>query len=130
LKSQFESGWTDPNAAALIPLTADHVKESLCAVTIIIFPFCALETQKQWMNKYMTKPYNLSAKMMWTALSGINNYLPSFPDGDANSKFTDAERVDDFSLPAARFLWRKAMDLKGYVWPLNMTRQLWLTSAR
>jgi hypothetical protein len=66
------------------------------------------------MNKYMKKPYDLSAKMMSTALSRINNYLPSFPDGDANSKFTDAELVGllDFSLPAS---WRKAMDLKGYV---------------
>jgi hypothetical protein len=66
------------------------------------------------MNKYMKKPFNLSAKMMSTALSRINNYPLSFPDGDANSKFTDAELVGllDFSLPAS---WRKAMDLKGYV---------------
>jgi hypothetical protein len=62
----------------------------------------------------MKKPFDLSAKMMSTALSRINNYLPSFPDGDASSKFTDAELVGllDFSLPAS---WRKAMDLKGYV---------------
>jgi hypothetical protein len=93
---------------------ADHVEESLCAVTTIVFNFCALEKQKQWMNKYMKKPYNLSAKMMSTALSRINNYLLSFPDGDANSKFTDEELVAllDFSLPASL---RKAMDLKGYV---------------
>jgi hypothetical protein len=95
-------------------LTADHVKESLRAVTTIVFPFCALETQKQWMNKYMKKPFDLPAKMMSTALSRINNYLPSFPDGDASSKFTDPELVGllDFSLPAS---WRKAIDLKGYV---------------
>jgi hypothetical protein len=113
-EATIEDAWTDPNAAALIPLMADHVEESLCAVTTIVFPFCALETQKQWMNKYMKKPYNLSAKMMLTALSCINNYLPSFPDGDANSKFTDAElvRLLEFSLPAS---WRKAMDVKGYV---------------
>jgi hypothetical protein len=105
-KAAIEDAWTDPNAAALIPLMADHVKESLCAVTTIVFPFCALETQKQWMNKYMKKLYNLSAKMMSTVLSRINNYLPSFLDGDANSKFTDAELVGllDFSLPAS---WRK-----------------------
>jgi hypothetical protein len=95
-------------------LTADHVEESLRAVTTIVFPFRALETQKQWMNKYMKKPFDLSAKMMSMALSRINNYLPSFPDGDASSKFTDAELVGllDFLLPAS---WRKAMDLKGYV---------------
>jgi hypothetical protein len=110
----IEDARTDPNAAALVPLTTDHVEESLRAVTTIVFPFRALETQKQWMNKYMKKPYDLSTKMMSTALSRINNYLPSFPDGDANSKFTDAELVGllDFSLPPA---WRKTMDLKGYV---------------
>jgi hypothetical protein len=113
-EAAIEDAWTDPNAAALIPLTADHVEESLHAVTTIGFPFRALETQKQWMNKYMKKPYSLSAKIMLTALSRINNYLPSFLDGDANSKFTDAELVGllNFSLPAS---WRKAMDLQGYV---------------
>jgi hypothetical protein len=76
----------DPNAAVPIPLTVNHVKVSLCAVTTIVFPFRALETQKQWMNKYMKKLYNLSTKMMMTALSRINNYLPSFLDGDATCK--------------------------------------------
>jgi hypothetical protein len=62
----------------------------------------------------MKKLYDLSTKMMLTALSQINNYLPSFPDGDAHSKFTESELIGmlDFSLPAS---WRKAMDLKGYV---------------
>jgi hypothetical protein len=57
----------------------------------------------------MKKPFDISAKMMSMALSHINNYLLSFLDGDANSKFTDAELV---GLLAS---WRKAMDLKGYV---------------
>jgi hypothetical protein len=52
-EAAIEDARTDPNAAALIPLTADHVKESLRAVTTIVFPFRALETQKQWMNKYI-----------------------------------------------------------------------------
>jgi hypothetical protein len=113
-EAAIEDARTDPNAAALIPLTTDHVEESLCAVTTIVFPFRALETQKQWMKKYMKKPFDLSANMMSTALSCINNYLPSFLDGDASSKFMDAELVGllDFLLPAS---WRKAMDLKGYV---------------
>jgi hypothetical protein len=66
------------------------------------------------MNKYMKKTYDLSATMVLTALSLINNYLLSFLDGDANSKFTDVELAGllDFSLPAS---WRKAIDLKGYV---------------
>jgi hypothetical protein len=52
-EAAIEDARTDPNAAALIPLMADHVEESLWAVTTIVFPFCALETQKQWMNKYL-----------------------------------------------------------------------------
>jgi hypothetical protein len=102
-EAAIEDAWTNPNAAALIPLTTDHVEESLRAVTTIVSPFCALETQKQWMNKYMKKPFDLSAKMMSMAWSRINNFLPSFPNGDASSKFTDAELVGllDFSLPAS-----------------------------
>jgi hypothetical protein len=55
-EAAIEDAWMDPNAAALIPLMADHVAESLYAVTTIVFPFCTLETQKQLMNKYMKKP--------------------------------------------------------------------------
>jgi hypothetical protein len=36
-EAAIEDAQTDPNAAALIPLTAGHVKESLCAVTNILF---------------------------------------------------------------------------------------------
>jgi hypothetical protein len=54
-EAAIEDAWMDPNAAELIPFMADHVKESLHAVTTIVFPFHALETQKQWMNKYMKK---------------------------------------------------------------------------
>jgi hypothetical protein len=96
-KAAIEDARTDPNAAALIPLTADHVEESLCAVTTIVFPFCALETQKHWMNKYLKKRFDLSAKMMSTALSRINNYLPSFLDGDANSNL-QMQNLSDYSI--------------------------------
>jgi hypothetical protein len=71
-EAAMEDAWVDPKAAVPIPLTADHVEESLCAVTTIVFPFCALEAQKQWMNKYIKKPYDLSTKMMSTALLRIN----------------------------------------------------------
>jgi hypothetical protein len=38
-EAAIEDAWTDPNAAAFIPLPADHVKESLRAVTTTVFPF-------------------------------------------------------------------------------------------
>jgi hypothetical protein len=72
-EAAMEGAQVDLNAAVPIPLTVNHVKVSLRAVTTIVFPFRALETQKQWMNKYMKKPYNLSTTMMLTALLRINN---------------------------------------------------------
>ncbi len=48
----------------VIPLTEDHVEEALRAVTETVFPFRALETQKQWMSRYMKKPYDMTAKTM------------------------------------------------------------------
>jgi hypothetical protein len=55
-EAAMEDTRVDPNAAVPSPLTVNHVEDSLRAVTTIDFPFCALETQKQWMNKYMKKP--------------------------------------------------------------------------
>jgi hypothetical protein len=44
----------DPNNDTLVvPLTEDHVEQALRAVTETVFPFCALETQKQWMSRYI-----------------------------------------------------------------------------
>jgi hypothetical protein len=42
-EAAMEDARVDPNAAAPIPLTVDHVEDSLRAVTTIVFPFCALE---------------------------------------------------------------------------------------
>jgi hypothetical protein len=36
----------------LIEMTKEHIKIALRAVTEIVFPFRALENQKQWMNRY------------------------------------------------------------------------------
>jgi hypothetical protein len=99
---------------ALLEMTEEHVEVALRAVTEIVFPFRALETQKQWMNRHFKKPFDLEIKKTAAALSRINNYLPLFPLGNPESKFSEAEMVSllDFSLPAH---WRKIMDLKGYV---------------
>jgi hypothetical protein len=62
----------------------------------------------------MKKPFELLSKSMMTSLNRINNYLPSFPQANAASKFSDLEVIGlmEFVLPPA---WRKAFDLKGYV---------------
>jgi len=97
-----------------LAMTLEHVETSLCAVTDIVFPFRAIETQKQWMSRHMRKPYDLTARHFGTALSRINNYLPYFPEGTAATKYSEQELVEimEFALPST---WRKAMDIKGFV---------------
>jgi hypothetical protein len=113
----------DPEAINNDPveMTTEHIEKALRAVTDIVFPFRALEVQKQWMTRYMKKPFDLSTKKMNAALSRINNYLPQFPGGTAASKYSESELVGllEFSLPTS---WRNAMDLKGFV-PSNSDRK-------
>jgi hypothetical protein len=104
----------DEESAAPLDMTNEMVENCLRSVTETVFPFRSLETQKQWMLRYMKKPFDLSSKSMMTSLNRINNYLPSFPQANAASKFSDSEIIGlmEFALPPA---WRKAFDLKGYV---------------
>jgi hypothetical protein len=37
----------------MVPMKEQHINNALLAVTSQIFPYWALETQKQWMSKYM-----------------------------------------------------------------------------
>lgn len=100
-----------------VPMTTEHIEMSLRSVTEIVFPFRALETQKQWMTRHFKKPYNLSSKKTAAGISRLNNYLPSFPKATASSKYSDQELVEilEVALPSS---WRKAMDLKGFI-PAN-----------
>jgi hypothetical protein len=69
----------DPNNdTQVIPLTEDHVKKGLRAVTEAVFPFRALETQKQWMSRYMKKPYDMTAKTMTNAKARLTISCPTF----------------------------------------------------
>ena len=98
----------------LLEMTLEHIEISLRSVTDIVFPFRALEVQKQWMTRYLKKPYDLSTKKTAAALSRLNNYLPLFPLGTPASKYTESELVGllEFALPNK---WRTLMDLKGFV---------------
>jgi hypothetical protein len=101
-----------------LPMTLEHVDKSLRAVTDIVFPFRAMETQKQWMSRHMRKPYDLPMKNFEQAVSRINNYLPSFPNGTPNSKYNETELVEllECALPSS---WRRTMDINGFVPSLN-----------
>ena len=59
--------------------TIDHVATALKAVTSTVFPFHALEMQKQWMQRKMHKPADLSIRQMAAAINRLNNALPLFP---------------------------------------------------
>ena len=83
-------------------MTQEHVEISLCAVTTVVFPFRALETQKQWMNRSMRKPFDLGSRKAAAALSRINNCLPLFPNGNQNSKYSDSELVGLFEWSVPR----------------------------
>jgi hypothetical protein len=78
----------------VIPLTEDHVEKALRAVSETVFPFRALKTQKQW-------PYNMTAKTMTNAMSKIYNFLPYFPEGGVESKYSESDLIGilQFAVP-------------------------------
>jgi hypothetical protein len=98
----------------VISLTEDLVQLALHAVAETVFPFCALETQKQWMSKHMKKPYDITAKTMTNAISKINNFLPYFPDAGIESKYSESDLIGilQFAVPD---YYRAAFDLRNYI---------------
>jgi hypothetical protein len=123
--SAFETAMEDARADPEDPgnpfeLTTEHVDAAISSVSNIVFPFRALETQKLWMNRSMKKPADMSSRMTMAAMTKVNNYLPQFPEGTEESKFSDAEMINlfEFALPRA---WRKIMDAKGFI-PKNETK--------
>jgi hypothetical protein len=46
----------------VIPFIEDNVKKALRAVSETVFPFCALETQKQWMGKHLKSSTRLQQR--------------------------------------------------------------------
>ena len=103
--------------------TIDHVATALKAVTSTVFPFRALEMQKQWMQRKMHKPADLSTRQMAAAINRLNNALPLFPLGSTESKFSEKEVVGllEWSLPQA---WRSKFDLDGYIPSLHSKTRL------
>ena len=113
-ETALEDARVDPGGGAPLAMTTDMIETALLSVTTVVFPFRALEVQKQWMNRSMKKPYDLSASQTKNAITRLNNALPYFPLGSEASKFTDAELIGlfEFSIPQR---WRDIMDAKGFV---------------
>lgn len=124
-EAALEDARRDPDPAELAPIamTVAFIEQALAAVASTVFPLRALELQKLWMNQAMKKPFELSTRKTAAAITRINNCLPVFPTGTANSKFTDAEVVGllEWSLPPS---WRAKFDLDGYIPTLDTKAKL------
>ncbi len=110
-----------------IEVTDETVNASLNAVAQMVFPFRALETQKQWMRRRMRKPKELSIRKTVAAVGRLNNSLPLFPNGKESDKFTPGEILEilEWSIPE---VWRTKFDLAGYV-PTEFTKEKFMTSV-
>jgi hypothetical protein len=62
-------------------ITDEIVEDGLNAVAHMVFPFRALENQKQWMRRCKKKPKELSIQKYVAAVGRLNNSLPVFPNG-------------------------------------------------
>jgi hypothetical protein len=113
----FETAVQDYRVTAedeTVPISSDHVQEALKAVTETVFPHCALETQRLWMNRKMFKPIELTTRQMAASINRLNNALPFFPNAIESSKFLEVELIGflEWSLPVT---WRAKFDLDGYI---------------
>jgi hypothetical protein len=60
------------------PISLEHVKQALNAVTETVFPYWALETQQLQMTRMMFKPVELNTRQMAASINRLNNALPFF----------------------------------------------------
>jgi hypothetical protein len=75
-------------------ITDETVSASVNTVAQMVFPFRALETQKQWMRRRMRKPNKLSIRKTVAAVGRLNNSLPLFSDGKESDKFSPPEILE------------------------------------
>jgi hypothetical protein len=107
-------------------ITDETVDKGLNAVAHMVFPFRALENQKQWMRRCTRKPKELSIRKYVAAVGRlINNSLPVFPYSKELDKITPQEILEilEWSIPEN---WRTKFDLDGYV-PTEFTRERFMT---
>jgi hypothetical protein len=117
----------DTGETVTLDLTDETVEEGINAVAQMVFPFRALETQKQWMRRRMRKPKELSIRKTVAAVGRLNNSLPVFPNGKESDKFTPGEILEilEWSIPES---WRAKFDLDGYV-PTEFTKERFMTEC-
>jgi hypothetical protein len=93
-EAAMEDNRTDPEGKTLmVPMTIEHIDNSLLAVTNIVFLYCTLKTQKQCMSKSVRKSFNMGVKQFTTLMSRINNYIPYFLNATVLSKYSKEELI-------------------------------------
>ena len=115
-------GMDDDDVEAPAATLAD-IDLALAGVSSSIFPHRALEIQRIWMTRGMKKPFDMPFRKAAAIISKINNSLPLFPGGTADSKFSEQELVGlmEWSLPAR---WRAKFDLDSYIPTLDTKAKL------
>ena len=99
--------------------TVNNLDKALKDVAVAIFPTRALQKQKRSMRRRMPKPFGMPVAHYWARLVELNQYLPFFPGGDANSKLADDDlkEVLEFGIPDT---WRMYMTITRFI-PANET---------
>ena len=117
----------DTGETVTMEITDETVEDGLNAVAHMVFPFRALENQKQWMRRRMKKPKELSIRKYVAAVGRLNNSLPVFPNGKESDKITPQEILEilEWSIPES---WRTKFDLDGYV-PTDFTKERFMTEC-
>ena len=94
--------------------TEEHLRAGMEAVSIQVFPYRALENQKQWMTRYMKKPYDMKMRAYVTRVDRINSSLQHFPGGTPADIFPEKELLGilEYSLP---HVFRNKFAIDGYI---------------
>ena len=77
LEARHDLGQKEDEEKELLETFLEHIKPLVFPVENIVFPFHAMEMQRQWMAQYLRTPSDLPRKRMATALRRSNNYLPA-----------------------------------------------------
>ena len=127
LIAELQVGIGTDGSPTVIPLDDVIIDKGLEAVAETVFPFRALELQKQWMRRGMKKPKELSFRKTASAVGRLNNSLPLFPAANDSDKFSKSEVVEllEWSIPHA---WRAKFDLAGFV-PTQNTKERLITEC-
>jgi hypothetical protein len=121
---EARTGPEDPDSnepPEMAAMTTDHVEIAIQAISQTVFPHRALETQRNWMSRFMKKPREMTSRNTAAAIARLNNSLPLFPTGNMGSKYSEKELVGllEWSLPEK---WRKQLGMKGFD-PSQHTRE-------